>query len=193
MKHLIKNKNGGGKNIMTKKKEKKIDVKKKDRKADTKKPMPSVWDPSTIYDAMERNFWDDPWTPFWGRRRGTLIPREFLRGNYPTEFKHSNVDLIDNGKEYKVVAELPGVNKNDVDISLSDTNINICGETKTETDEENDDYVRRERSYSTLCRRMNFPEEVNPDKAEATLKDGILEITIAKKHPSSGRKNIKVK
>jgi len=68
----------------------------------------------------------------------------------------------------------------------------ICGETKTEVKDDSEGYIRRERSYSTLCRTMTFPEEVNPDKAEATLKDGILEVKVAKKSPTRGR-NIPIK
>ena len=68
----------------------------------------------------------------------------------------------------------------------------LCKQVLTEIEKEDEGYIRRERSYSTLCRSMAFPEEVNPDKAEATLKDGILEIKVAKKTPTKGR-NVPVK
>ena len=87
---------------------------------------------------------------------------------------------------------MPGVSKRDLEVSITDNNISICGETKTEIEKEDEGYVRRERSYSTLCRSMAFPQEVNPDKAEAILKDGILEVKVAKKKPTKGR-NVPVK
>ena len=122
-----------------------------------------------------------------------MIPRETLYDRWlEPDMKQTAIDIIDTGKEFKVVAEMPGVSKNDIDVSITDNNISICGEMKTEIEDKNKDYVRHERSYSTLCRSMAFPQEVNPDKAEATLKDGILEVKVAKKTPTKGR-NIRVK
>lgn len=180
---------------MAKKKEKKIKVKtKKDKKITPEKPTaPAVWNPFDIMDTMDRLFWEDPWTPMWRRRWGTLIPRDTWYDRWlEPDMKPTAIDMIDTGKEFKVVAEMPGVSKRDLEVSITDNNISICGETKTEIEKEDEGYVRRERSYSTLCRSMAFPQEVNPDKAEATLKDGILEVKVAKKKPTKGR-NIPVK
>jgi HSP20 family protein len=180
---------------MVKKKDKMIKVKsKKGKKATPEKTTtPTVWNPFDIMDTMDRWFWEDPWTPMWRRRWGSLIPRETLYDRWlDPEMKQTAIDIIDTGKEFKVVAEMPGVSKKDIEVSITDNNISICGETKTEIEKEDEGYVRRERSYSTLCRSMAFPQEVNPDKAEATLKDGILEIKVAKKTPTKGR-NIPVK
>jgi HSP20 family protein len=179
---------------MAKEKEKKFNIKtKKTEKLSTKITTPAVWNPLDMMESMDRYFWDDPWRPIWRRRWGSMIPRDFSYERWlEPNLKQTSIDMIDNGKEYKIVAEMPGVDKKDVEISVTDNNINICGNIKIETKEENKNYVRRERSYSTLCRTMSFPEEVNPDKAEAILKDGILEINILKKAPTKG-KNITVK
>lgn len=180
---------------MVKKKEKKIDIKTKKGKKTTpeKTTAPAVWNPFDIADVMDRWFWEDPWIPMWRRRWGSLIPRGAWYGRWlEPDMKQTVIDMIDTGKEFKVVAEMPGVSKRDLEVSITDNNISICGETKTEIEKEDEGYIRRERSYSTLCRTMMFPEEVNPDKAEATLKDGILEVKVAKKKPTKGR-NIPVK
>ena len=147
-------------------------------------------------DAMDRWFWEDPWASMWHRRRwGSLIPRDpWSTQQWEPEVKLTAVDLVDTGKQYKVIAEMPGVSKKDLDVSITPNDIRICGEMKTETKKEEGGYVRQERSYSTLCRTMPFPEEVNPDKAEASLKDGILEIKVDKKSSTISRgKNIPVK
>lgn len=178
---------------MVKEKEKKIDVKAKKTQKLPAKTTPIVWNPFDIMESMDRFFWDDPWRPMWQRRLGSMVPNNFLFDRWlEPNLKQTSIDMIDTGKEYKIVAEMPGVDKKDIDISVTDNNINICGNVKSDTKEENKNYVRRERSYSTLCRSMSFPEEVNPDKAEAVLKDGILEINIPKKTPTKGR-NITVK
>ena len=180
---------------MVKKKDKIIKIKeKKDKKLlPEKTTIPAVWNPFNIIDTMDRWFWEDPWTPLWRRRWGSIIPRETWYDHWlEPNMKQTAIDIIDTGKEFKVVAEMPGVSKKDIDVSITDNKVSICGEMKTEIEDKNEGYVRHERSYSTLCRSMAFPQEVNPDKAEATLKDGILEIKVAKKTPTKGR-NIPVK
>jgi len=179
---------------MVKEKEKKIDVKtKKADKLSKKASTPVIWNPFDLMESFDRFFWDDPWRPMWRRRWGTIVPSNLLFYKWlEPNMKQTSIDLIDNGDKYKIIAEMPGVDKKDVEISITNNNINICGNVKSETKEESKNYVRRERSYSTICRSMSFPEEVDPDKAEAVLKDGILEIKIAKKTPSKSR-NIPVK
>ncbi len=180
---------------MTKKKEKKLNIKpiKSKKISPEKQTKPAVWNPFNLMDSMDRWFWEDPWRPLWRRRWGSLIPQDFWPDRLlETDMKPTAIDIIDTGKEFKVVAEMPGVSKQDLEVSITDNNISICGETKTEVKDDSVGYIRRERSYSTLCRTMAFPEEVNPDKAEATLKDGILEVKVAKKSPTKGR-NIPIK
>ena len=179
---------------MVKEKKKKIDIKaKKTEKSPTKIETPVIRNPFDMMESMDRFFWDDPWRPIWRGRWGSMVPSNFLYQRWPeSDLKQISIDLIDNGKEYKIVAEMPGIDKKDIEISLTNNNISICGNVKSEIKEESKNYIRRERSYSTLCRTMSFTEEVNPDKTEAVLKDGILEIFIPKKTPTKGR-NISVK
>ncbi|KYK24867.1 hypothetical protein AYK24_05625 [Thermoplasmatales archaeon SG8-52-4] len=179
---------------MVKKKDKKIKImaKKEKESLPENTTMPSIWNPFNMMDAMDKFFWEDPWTPFWRRNRwGGLKPRDALLDN---DTRITAIDMIDTGKEYKITAEMPGVNKKDIEVNITPNNISICGETKTESKEKDEGWVRHERSYSTICRTMIFPEEVNPDKADATLKDGILEISVTKKTPTTIKgKNIPVK
>jgi len=173
---------------MVKKKDKKIKIKtKKGKQPLEKTTAPVVWSPLDIYENFDRLFWEDPWMSRWWRR-WQLSPRSDRW--FETDTKITPLDLVDTGKEYKIVAEVPGVSKKDLEVNITPTGISICGETALETKEEDKGYIRRERSYSTICRNMAFPEEVNPDKAEATLKDGILEVRVGKKTPttSQGRK-----
>jgi HSP20 family protein len=184
----------GVKVIMVKKREKKINIKtKKDIKSISEKTVsPTLWNPWDIMESMDRLFWEDPWTPFWRRPRwGGSIPRELWMD---TDTKISAIDMVDTGNEYKIIAEMPGVNKNDIDVNITPNDISICGEMKTEIKDKDEGWVRRERSYSTICRTMVFPEEVNPNKADAKLKDGILEISVTKKIPTTNKgRNIPVK
>jgi len=169
---------------------KKISIKKHPKKQPVEKTTsPMVWTPWDLFDTLDRHVWEDPWAPGWMRRwMPTSWPERWLE----SDTKISALDLVDTGKEFKVIAEVPGVSKKDLQVNITQNGLSICGETSTENKAEEKGYIRRERSYSTICRNITFPEEVNPDKAEANLSDGILEIKVAKKTPTKGR-NIPIK
>jgi len=106
------------------------------------------------------------------------------------------VDLLDEGKEYKIHAEMPGINKEDLNIEVSEGEVEISAETKAEKKEEDKEagYIRRERRYSKYYRRIPLPEAVKVENAEAELKDGILTITLPKiLTPETKGKKIQVK
>jgi HSP20 family protein len=95
------------------------------------------------------------------------------------------VDLADNGKEYLVKAEIPGIGKDDLKIEVSEDTLDISGETRTEEEEEDAEtgYLRRERRYSSFHRSIPLPENVMTDKVEADLKDGVLTVKLPKAAP----------
>ena len=179
---------------MVKKKNKKININSKNE-LNEKPQYPSIRNPWDLMDNMDRWFWEDPWTPIWKRRFSGLTPAEQIIDRwFDSDKRITAIDMIDTGKEYKIKAEMPGISKKDVEVNITTNNISICGEIKAELKEDNEGWVRRERSYSTICRTMVFPEEVNPDKADATLKDGILEILVKKKTPTKNKgRNIPIK
>jgi HSP20 family protein len=117
--------------------------------------------------------WMRPWSPWFE------LP----------EVREPSTDLVDAGKEYRVHAEIPGVPKENLNITVAARGIEIEGEAKTDIEEENEGFVHRERTYSRVHRSLAFPEEVIPDQAEATLKDGLLEVRIPKKTPTEVKKH----
>ena len=102
------------------------------------------------------------------------------------------VDLIDKGSEFVVRAELPGVAKEDVDLTVTSDGIEIRAETNRSREEKEKNYQYRERTYQALHRVLSFPEEVKADLAAATLKDGVLEVRVPKKEPTPEPKPVKV-
>ena len=102
-----------------------------------------------------------------------------------------NVDVIDRDTEIVVRAEVPGIDKKDLDISLSDNLLTIKGQIRTEKKEEKGDYHRHEISSSSFARSVTLPAAVDTSKANAALKDGVLEINLPKLE-SSKRRNISI-
>ena len=107
------------------------------------------------------------------------------------EFKMPKVDIIDRDTEIVVKAELPGVVKEDIDLSITDNTVTIKATTSHEEKEEQGNYYRSEISRGSFSRTVALPGDVDADKAKASFNDGILELTIPKQEKSH-RKSVTV-
>ena len=103
-----------------------------------------------------------------------------------------SVDIAERESEYVVRVELPGVNKDDVRITLEDSHLTIRGEKKQEKESKEANYHRMERSYGSFQRSFALPASVKADKIEASYRDGILTVTLPKADEAR-RKQIEVK
>lgn len=117
--------------------------------------------------------------------RGWLRPLRWERPLWselaaPVEGKMPRVDVVDRDEDILVRAEVPGVDKKDLAISLSDGSVTISGKTHHEEQEEKGNYYRREVSCGAFSRTLPLPADVDPDKAKASFKDGLLELTVPK-------------
>ncbi len=98
----------------------------------------------------------------------------------PFEGKIPRVDVVDHGNEVVVRAEIPGVDKKDLDVYMTDTCVTIKGTTSHEKKEEKDNYYRSEIAKGSFSRTVALPENVDAGKAKANFKDGVLELTVPK-------------
>ena len=90
------------------------------------------------------------------------------------------VNLTEDKDNYYVRAELPGVKGDELDIQMTANNLAICGERKIAAEEKDAKYHRREREAGTFSRMINLPGEVDSDKVEAKLENGILTVVVPK-------------
>jgi HSP20 family protein len=90
------------------------------------------------------------------------------------------VDISENDKEYLIKAELPGIKKEDVHISVEKGVLTISGERKFEKEEKDKKYHRVERAYGAFVRTFIVPDDAEADKVGAEFKDGLLTIHIPK-------------
>ncbi|UCB52177.1 MAG: Hsp20/alpha crystallin family protein [Candidatus Zixiibacteriota bacterium] len=91
-----------------------------------------------------------------------------------------SVDVSEDKDNVVVRAEMPGLNKDDVKISVQDNVLTLKGEKKQEKEEKESDYHRIERSYGSFCRSFQLPTAVEADKIKASYRDGVLNITLPK-------------
>lgn len=109
----------------------------------------------------------------------------------PFKGKTPHVNMVDKEDKIEIKAELPGVDKKDLDISVTANSVTIKGSTSKEEKEEKGDYYRREISHGEYCRTLALPVEVDEEKAKATFKDGVLELSLPKVEKAK-RRTIKV-
>jgi HSP20 family protein len=136
----------------------------------------STWHPFRELEEIERRFEDTFGRSFlsWWPMRG----EEWL----PT------VDILEKEDSFVTQVELPGMRRDDIDISVTGNMLTISGERKLETEVNKGDYRRRERSYGRFSRSMNLPSNVDGDKIKASFEDGVLEIVLPKTAESKTKK-----
>jgi|Deesub1362B_J571_1020462.scaffolds.fasta_scaffold00841_7 HSP20 family protein len=112
------------------------------------------------------------------RRRG-LLSGELI--DFP-------VDVIDEDEKIKVIAELPGFNKEGIEITIENGFLVIKAEREEEKKEIGRDYLVQERKYGELKRRVSLPAEVKVDSIKATYNNGILEVILPKAEVTKKKK-----
>lgn len=144
-------------------------------------------------------------TPFTFMRRFTedmermfedfRIPRAFGNELFPFGKEMTGVEwvpqieLVQNDGQLTVRCDLPGMKKGDIKVELKDELLTISGERNAEKKEEGDGYYRTERSYGSFYRQVALPAGAKSDTAEATFRDGVLEIKmLAPEKELPGRK-----
>ena len=98
-----------------------------------------------------------------------------------TDIKQTEEDVI-------VIMDMPGIEKDNVDISISDGELRVSAERKTEEEVSEQDFHKRERTYQKLERMIRLPVAVKMEEAKAKLSDGVLEITLPKEVVTAKRR-----
>ena len=101
-------------------------------------------------------------------------------------------DMEDMGDKYEISLEAPGIPKEKITIKAGNDYIDISGEQESKTEDKGKNYLYKERSYSSLGRRISIPEEIIPSKIDAKMVDGVLHIQVPKKGPTKKDEETKV-
>ena len=98
------------------------------------------------------------------------------------------VDIREEDSRYLLTADIPGVDRKDVEITLEEGVLTVKGERSTKTEVAKEGYRRRERTYGTFMRQFTLPETVDTGSISAAIKDGVLEIEIPKQDKPEPRR-----
>jgi len=108
---------------------------------------------------------------------------------FPVSFNNiPKMDVIDRDKEIFVKAELPGIDKEDIEVSISNNRLLIKALTKHEDKKETGDYLKQEIRSSEIYRSVHLPVDVDDDKIKTSFKNGVLELTLPKQEGSHKRR-----
>jgi HSP20 family protein len=129
----------------------------------------TVWDPFREMAALER-----------------ATNRLFREAPRRRRLAYPPLELVDGGDNLTITAELPGVNKDEVELTVLGDTLTIAGEKKLPA-EDGASYIRHERPHGTFRRLVDLPYSVAQDKIKASYKDGILTITLPKAEEAKPR------
>ena len=130
---------------------------------------------------------------------GFSFPGFFSRESFPfnAEFKEFDwmpqIEVLKSNGDLMVKADLPGLTKDDVKVELTDEVLTISGERKEEKEEKREGFYRTERNYGRFFRQIPLPEGAKTDKANATFRNGVLEVTVPVTKSESHARKLEVK
>lgn len=147
------------------------------------KPMMDLTRWERDMERMMDAFFDRRMRPWWPER---WLSRE------PMEVSAPAIDLYEEKDDIVVKVELPGMEKDNIQVNLSDHTLTIKGEKKKEQEIKEKNYYRSERAYGSFIRTLELPKDVHGDKVKASFKNGVLEVRLPKTEEAKTRE-IKVK
>jgi HSP20 family protein len=143
---------------------------------------PSEWRPfeglRREVDRLFENFSAGSWPAPFGRNVFDIEP--FWRGEIAWG-KAPAVDVVEKDKAYEITAELPGIDKNNVEVKFADGVLTLKGEKKEEKEQKEKDRYVSERRYGSFQRSFRVPDSVDADKIDANFQNGVLTISLPKK------------
>lgn len=126
-----------------------------------------------------------PGRPFRGMNR---FPGDFdAAGDWDAAMGPPLADLEDRGDHYQLVAEVPGVNKDDLSIHVTETSVSLEAVQEHREEMQEGNYIRRERRRGSFHRTFSLPSPISPEEARARFQNGVLTVELPKEGRSRGR------
>ena len=135
------------------------------------------WNPTREMMRGDRVF-DEMMRRMWGDDNGEVVQTMWA----------PRVDIDETNNDYVVTADLPGMKREDIDVTIENGELRISGERKTEREEKEGTARVRERAYGSFVRTFNIGNNVDVEKIRANFKDGVLELTLPKAEQKKPKK-----
>ena len=148
----------------------------KAKEKETKAVTP--WRPFTDVSRWERDM-DRMMEDFFGRRARPWWPENWFRRG-EMDVSAPALDVFEDKDDVVIKAELPGIDKENIEVNLTDNMLTIKGEKKKEAEVKEENYYRCERSYGSFVRTFSLPDVIEEEKVKAEFKDGVLDLYLPK-------------
>src|SRR5574339_673572 len=134
-----------------------------------------------LFDNFRQDIEDTFFTPFMNpfKTFGTAGSINLIETRVPL------CDIIDKGDKYTISLEVPGMQKDKIEVKATEEYITVSGVEEKKNEKEEGNYVLRERTYKSFSRKIPFSENIIPAKVDATVENGILRIEVPKQKPTS--------
>jgi HSP20 family protein len=162
------------------KKEKLAIVPKQKTEITAQRPYELWSDMDQLFDRLRSNFDELFWGP-----RADLIKS--------SDYRTPLMDIVDLGDKYEMHVEMPGIKKEDINIEVTPTMVEISAEHEETSENKGKNWLRQERSSTDFYRSLELPEELKTGNVEAELKDGVLTLSLPKAEPKPKFETTKVR
>ena len=137
-------------------------------------------------------FWTSSWADIDRSIENLRRDMEKAFSSFPSismpKMSHTSCDVIDEGNQFRVKMDVPGIKKNEVKLNVTDNSLEVSAEHKEESEEKKKNYLRKERSQVSYYRSLPLSEKIISGKVMAKLTDGVLDITLPKSKPTETQK-----
>ncbi len=134
-----------------------------------------------LFDNFRQDIEDTFFTPFMNPLRSFGMPQSMDL----IETRILLCDIIDKGNRYVISLEVPGIQKDKLEVKATEEYITVSGIEENKNEKEEENYVLKERTYRSFSRKIPFPENIIPAKVDAIVENGILKIDVPKQRPKS--------
>jgi HSP20 family protein len=133
-----------------------------------------------LFGSLFDDFFNDAWMrPGWMPARMAELPA----------VARARMDVVDKGNAFEITVDLPGVKKEDINVSVEGDRVAISAEMTSEKEvKEGDKLLHTERMATSYARNFELPAEVTEDGAEAAYENGVLKLTLPKRAPTSSKR-----
>lgn len=156
---------------------------------ESKKEEIEIWTPEDVFKTYDQMFKDfrknvlETWT-----KSPITEPSYWEKSVIPRMIQKPPVNLVDEGDAFKLTAETPGFDKDDIEIEITENKLNMTGKRDETKEVSKADYRLNEIRSKNFKRSISFPEKVLPDKSKVEMKNGVLTVKIPKETPTSKEK-----
>jgi HSP20 family protein len=137
-------------------------------------------------------FWPSSWSDVDRSIENLRKDMERAFSSFPSmsmpKMPEASCDVIDEGNQFRVKMDVPGIQKKDIKLNVTDNSLEVSAEHKEESEEKKKNYLKKERSSVSYYRTLPMSEDIVSGKVKAKLSDGVLDITLPKTKPTKTQK-----